>query len=221
MSLTARFRVIGQVLLVLLFSACSEDDYYYPSVKLEFVTVCMDADDHSVTLIPDKGDVLEVVENKSDLRQIPESGLRVVANYEPLEDKQAIIYGMAEILSPCPEPASSDLFSDGIKTDPVTLESIWLGRRYLNMVLQVRLKNGIHYFHFVEERVEETESEKKVTLLLYHDARGDMQAYTQDVYASVPLAGYICEKKLSVLFVYYNESGERIQTGPFVVETDF
>lgn len=220
MYLTVRFRFVCEILLILLLSACSEDDYYYPSVKLEFVTVGMDADGSSVVLIPDKGEMLEVVENRSDLRQIPESGLRVVANYESLANRQAIIYGMAEILAPQPEPADSDLFSKGIKTDPVTLESIWLGRQYLNMVLQVRLKDGMHYFHFVEEHVEETELERKVVLLLYHDAGGDMQAYTQDVYASVPLSGYIGEKKVSVWFAYYNEAGERVQTGPFVVEAD-
>jgi hypothetical protein len=37
-------------------SACGEDDYYYPSVKLEFVTVKAGTDGSIQTLIPDNGE---------------------------------------------------------------------------------------------------------------------------------------------------------------------
>ena len=44
--------------LLLLMSACGEDDYYYPSVKLEFVTVKAGTDGSIQTLIPDNGEAL-------------------------------------------------------------------------------------------------------------------------------------------------------------------
>lgn len=40
--------------LLLLMSACGEDDYYYPSVKLEFVTVKAGTDGSIQTLIMGK-----------------------------------------------------------------------------------------------------------------------------------------------------------------------
>lgn len=46
--------------LLLLMSACGEDDYYYPSVKLEFVTVKAGTDGSIQTLIPDNGEALTV-----------------------------------------------------------------------------------------------------------------------------------------------------------------
>ena len=42
--------------LLLLMSACGEDDYYYPSVKLEFVTVKAGTDGSIQTLITDNGE---------------------------------------------------------------------------------------------------------------------------------------------------------------------
>ena len=41
--------------LLFLMTACGDDDYYYPSVKLEFVTVEAGEDGRIQTLIPDKG----------------------------------------------------------------------------------------------------------------------------------------------------------------------
>ena len=43
--------------LLLLMAACGDDDYYYPSVKMEFVTIEAGDDGRIRTLIPDKGDI--------------------------------------------------------------------------------------------------------------------------------------------------------------------
>ena len=48
-----------------LMTACGDDDYYYPSVKLEFVTVEAGEDGRIQTLIPDKGEVLTVAEDRT------------------------------------------------------------------------------------------------------------------------------------------------------------
>lgn len=45
--------------LLFLMTACGDDDYYYPSVKLEFVTVEAGEDGRIQTLIPDKGGSLD------------------------------------------------------------------------------------------------------------------------------------------------------------------
>ena len=51
--------------LLFLMTACGDDDYYYPSVKLEFVTVEAGEDGRIQTLIPDKGEVLTVSEDRT------------------------------------------------------------------------------------------------------------------------------------------------------------
>ena len=43
--------------LLFLMTACGDDDYYYPSVKLEFVTVKAGDDGRIQALIPDKGEL--------------------------------------------------------------------------------------------------------------------------------------------------------------------
>ena len=42
--------------MLFLMTACGDDDYYYPSVKLEFVTVKAGADGLIQSLLPDKGE---------------------------------------------------------------------------------------------------------------------------------------------------------------------
>ena len=51
--------------LLFLMTACGDDDYYYPSVKLEFVTVEAGEDGRIQTLIPDKGEALPVAEDRT------------------------------------------------------------------------------------------------------------------------------------------------------------
>lgn len=53
--------------MLFLMTACGDDDdYYYPSVKLEFVTVKAGADGLIQSLLPDKGELLTVRETVPD-----------------------------------------------------------------------------------------------------------------------------------------------------------
>ena len=54
--------------LLFLMTGCGDDDYYYPSVKLEFVTVEAGEDGRIQTLIPDKGEALPVAEDRMEVR---------------------------------------------------------------------------------------------------------------------------------------------------------
>ena len=70
--------------LLFLMTACGDDDYYYPSVKLEFVTVEAGEDGRIQTLIPDKGEVLTVSEDRTGSTISPNTSRRVMSNYEVL-----------------------------------------------------------------------------------------------------------------------------------------
>ena len=79
--------------LLFLMTACGDDDYYYPSVKLEFVTVEAGEDGRIQTLIPDKGEALPVAEDRTGSTIAANTSRRVMSNYETMEEG-AKIYSM-------------------------------------------------------------------------------------------------------------------------------
>lgn len=69
--------------MLFLMTACGDDDdYYYPSVKLEFVTVKAGADGLIQSLLPDKGELLTVARDRTGSTISPNSARRVISNYE-------------------------------------------------------------------------------------------------------------------------------------------
>lgn len=80
--------------LLLLMAACGDDDYYYPSVKMEFVTIEAGDDGRIRTLIPDKGDILPVSQDLTGSTISPNTSRRVMSNYETMEEG-AKIYSFA------------------------------------------------------------------------------------------------------------------------------
>ena len=81
--------------------------------------------------------------------------------------------------------------------DPVDVTSIWLGRDYLNMILNVKININSgkqHVFGMIEESVEVEGDETVVTLSLFHDANGDEENYNRRAYISVPLTKYVDEE---------------------------
>lgn len=201
-------------LLVLLtgLSACSnDDDYRYPSVLLEFATVSTGADGAVATIHTDAGNALPVAADRTGSRFQPNVSLRVVCHYEVHgEDRtpEAELYSLYAV--PVTPPVQS--IEGGLKTDPVSVISIWKGRDYLNMVLNVRIKGDEkRTFAFLEERVEAGTGETVVTLLLHHDAKVGGGYLNRRSYLSVPLAKYREANPgvpLRVKFKYHTTDGE-------------
>ena len=78
--------------LLLLMAACGDDDYYYPSVKMEFVTIEAGDDGRIRTLIPDKGDILPVSQDLTGSTISPNTSRRVMSNYETMEeDRKSVV----------------------------------------------------------------------------------------------------------------------------------
>lgn len=201
-------------LLVSLLSSCGDDDYHYPSVKLEFLTAFSGADGSLQSVLTDEGEQYPVLENASKLTIDPNSFVRIVSNYEPVKVADGTVgvklYAALGTISPFPLPA--DKFEDGVKTDPVELQSIWMGTDYLNLLLGIKAQDGKHLLHFIEDELVKDESIGLVTvhLTLYHDAANDVLAYTKRAYVSVPLWQYAEEgvKKVAVTMDINTYSGE-------------
>ena len=209
--------LLGFSLLLALAAGCSREELVYPPVKMEFVSVSSNDRGRLESLLPDKGPLLQIVDDRTSTTVAPDTVMRVITNYEQATDDSAILYAIGSVLSHEPEPRDSEIFKDGIKTDPIALEAGWMGRGYLNLVLLMKVREKIHYFQFVEDSVEENAYRKVVTLSLYHDASGDNEGYTQNVYASVPLQKYASStKKTEVIFRYRSEKGEMVEIGPYI-----
>ena len=125
--------------LACLLAACG-DDYYYPSVRQDFLTAFSGADGRLETVLTDEGETFRVVEDASGMRVGVDAAIRIVANYETLttDDKVAGVklYALLQAISPV--PLAADEFEEGVKTEPSEVQSIWLGHDYLNIILKVK-----------------------------------------------------------------------------------
>lgn len=202
------------LMCVLLVSCDDDDDYHYPSVKLEFLTAQAGADGRLASVLTDEGAKYAVLEDASDTRIDAGASIRIVSNYstEGANGASGVkLYAVLQAISPVPK--SAEEFKDGVKHDPANVSSIWMGLDYLNMILDIKAQNGKHTFHFVEDRVSTDEStgHRTVHLSLYHDDGGDVQAYSRRAYASVPLWHYaeVGINKITVHFSLQTYSGEK------------
>lgn len=204
--------------ILLLLTACEDDEYYYPPVKLEFVTVQAGGDGRMQTLIPDRGDPLPVSKDRTGSIITPNTSRRLLSNYETISEggtAKAVIYSLQELITPAPLPATDPAYKDGIKTDPVEMVSIWMGRNYLNMILNLKVDTGKGHVFGIVEDLSEFETDGIVNLLLYHNASGDEEYYNRRAYVSVPLEKYINNHhpEIKIKFTYhtYGKDGSSVR----------
>lgn len=204
------------VLVFMLVSCGDDDDYHYPSVKLDFLTAQAGADGSLQSVLTDEGETLAIVEDASKTRIDANASARIVSNYGKAEAADGTsgvkLYAVLSAISPVPQ--SADKFKDGIKRDPADILSIWMGIDYLNIMLEIKLQNGKHSFHFIEDEVttDKEAGTRTVRLSLYHDDGGDVQAYTKRAYASIPLRQYAEDgiDKVTIYFSLNTYSGKEV-----------
>lgn len=170
---------------------CQEDDYVYPDMLTEFTEVQTNDKGVLTYLLTDQGDKYQILEREGLDGLTPDSIYRTLCIYQitDVEKETVQLYSAQKVLSMLPKPASA--FSDGIRTDPLDIQSIWLSGKYLNMVLLPMAKDKSHIFHFVENSLtQDNEGRAQLELTLYHDQNGDYEAFTRKTYLSIPLWGY-------------------------------
>lgn len=208
-----RWHVLS-LLFLLLGASCGDDDYHYPDISQDYLTAQSGADGRLETVTDDDGVTLPVLNSVSAPGQAADTTLRIVANYAREEAADgslgARLYAAQLAVSPVPLPAES--FEEGVKNDPASVLSIWLGLDYLNVVLEIKTGGGSHAFHFVEDRVKDLDggTRREVDVTLYHDAADDPQYYTRRAYLSVPLWPYVADgvETLGIRFNLCNYDGE-------------
>ena len=89
-------------LLACLLAGCGDDDYHYPSVKLEFLTAFSGADGYLRSVVTDEGETLPVVEDKTKTNIEANASVRVISNYasEVTADGTAgaVLYALSGVL---------------------------------------------------------------------------------------------------------------------------
>ncbi|MEG2573341.1 MAG: NigD-like C-terminal domain-containing protein [Bacteroides sp.] len=189
-------KIITALSLVFLFAACNKDDeYVYPPVITELLTVQSSSEGTLLNLITDKGENFRVQNGDKVKGMVPDSLYRMLCIYEPLEvtapkEKEASLYSIQQVFSP--DPVESFHFNPMI-TDPITRQSVWMSGGYLNLFLFIKAKDThIHRFHFAEtyDGVIEENGKRKLYLTLYHDKGTDIEAYSQRTCFSIPLRKY-------------------------------
>lgn len=174
------------------FASCTDEDdgYTYPPLLSEFADVCTDEAGLFTYLLADNGERFCIV-NSTELKAdsvTPDTIYRTISRYERVEGGIKLYSMQAISASPA---VKSEAFADGVKADPVEMQSIWRGGSYLNMILLVKSQNKRHAFHFVEDTLTTSPTGTRILRLrLSHDAGDDLQAYTQKAYLSLPLSPY-------------------------------
>lgn len=182
------------ILLSLLSCSGEENKYVFPSVKLEFVNVQTDSKGNIISLTTDKDSVYQIETDRTKSKLEADISTRVICYYEPSTSTisgsyaKADIWSLSKVVSPTPGKLAS---GTQMKTDPVGIQSIWLSGRYINLTLQIKLQSATHSFNFIEESIYYQGGKPQVHLVLYHDNKGDVEAYTRIGYFSTPLEKYI------------------------------
>lgn len=175
------------LLLPLLLSACSDDDYVYPNVLTDMTDLRTDHTGTGQYLITDDGTTWHIQARTGLDGLAPDTTYRTVTMYEPLTGTEAILYNTRQAISPIPRPEAT--FKE-IKTDPVAIQSIWRAGNYLNLILLVKAKDQRHSYHFIENKLESQDGVQTLHLTLYHDRGQDTEGFNRKVYLSVPLWAY-------------------------------
>ncbi len=171
-----------------LLSACGEDEYVYPDLITEITCLKTDSEGFGTEIITDEGKVWHLQEGNRPGELTPDSLYRVVSRFAPINSTEAQAYSFYSTVSPLPKTESE--YQD-IKTDPVTLQSIWRSGDYLNMILQVMVKDQDHKLSFIDNGItENADDTRTLTLTLFHDRNNDVEGFDQKCYLSVPLWHY-------------------------------
>ena len=176
------------IFAVNLFISCGEDEYIYPDVITSFVNLQTNEQGIGYRLITDEGKIMDIpVKQRPSDKLTPDSIYRVISKYVP-KDNEVDVYVLQSVISNIPK--QEDDF-ETIHTDAVSIQSIWRSGEYLNMILQVMVKDQKHQFAFSENGItSDSEGKKTLSFTLYHNRNNDVEGFYHKAYLSIPLWHY-------------------------------
>ena len=173
---------------VVLLTACGEEEYVYPDLITEMSCLKTNAEGFGIQIITDNGTVWNLKEGNRPDSLTADSIYRVVSRFAPVADSEAVAYSFWKVISPLPKPESE---YESIRMEPVDIQSIWRSGDYLNMVLQVMVKDKEHELSFIDNGItSNANGTQTLHLTLYHHRKDDVEGFMQKYYLSVPLWHY-------------------------------
>ena len=173
---------------VVLLTACGEEEYVFPDLITEMSCLRTDSKGFGTQIITDEGTIWHLQEGSRPDSLTADSLYRVVSRFAPVADSEAVAYSFWKVISPLPKPESE---YESIHLDPVDIQSIWQSSNYLNMVLQVMVKDKEHELSFIDNGItSNANGTQTLHLTLFHHRKDDMEGFMQKYYLSVPLWHY-------------------------------
>lgn len=162
-------------LLLLPFSACEKDSERMDDYLVEFATVEKENSGYCFRL--DNGRLLipEETGNYSE-----KNGQRVILNYIPLEGDVIRINFVSDIFT---GTIQSEGFPQHYSDDPVSIQSVWVGGDWLNLIMETE-------YHSEPHKIALFRDYSSTTLDLYfsHSSEDDPPGYSKKIYASFLLS---------------------------------
>ena len=173
---------------VMLLTACGEEEYVFPDLITEMSCLRTDSKGFGTQIITDEGTIWHLQEGSRPDSLTADSLYRVVSRFAPVADSEAVAYSFWKVISPLPKPKSE---YESIHLDPVDIQSIWQSGDYLNMVLQVMVKDKEHELSFIDNGItSNANGTQTLHLTLFHHRKDDVEGFMQKYYLSVPLWHY-------------------------------
>lgn len=205
-------------LLFLLISCSGEDsqegDSTYSFLCAEFVEAHTAAASEIDRATTDDGELLVLSPHINvSWAQKADSTYRALLYYNKVENVGGTVIPISLSRVPVLRAKDATEFEEGVKTDPVKVESAWLskGKAYLNAGLL--LKTGVADDADAIQSIGlvlVSETDTDLTLRLYHDQGGVPQYYTSRVYVSIPLTAVRQMKTIHLLVNTNDGELERI-----------
>ena len=201
---------LALIVTIVLLSCCKNDTYHYPSVKEEFFTAYAGPDSLIQYIITDDG-VLHYVSDSENIDAIlPDSLMRLMGYYEELPKGEVKVHSFLKATAPLAVPVEQ--YADSLPTAPVSLQSAWLGYRYLNMLVNFKSGGKPHKILFLEESRTAIDSAgvANAVVNIYHKDNNDAQIYEVRGYASLPLSPYLSPgvRQLDLQLNYLSYEGD-------------
>ena len=173
---------------VVLLTACGEEEYVYPDLITEMSCLKTNAEGFGIQIITDNGTVWNLKEGNRPDSLTADSVYRVVSRFAPVADSEAVAYSFWKVISPLPKLKSE---YESIHQDPVDIQSIWRSGNYLNMILQIMVKDKEHELSFIDNGITSNANGTQTQhLTLFHHRKDDVEGFMQKYYLSVPLWHY-------------------------------
>lgn len=196
-SAAVTFVVIFPALLLALFTACSSDSYdtgtgSYSLTRADFGEIHSAAPKTADYIVTDDGDRLALTAPKTaDWLAKGDTLYRGIIYYNLKADGRAEVVSMGAV--PVLSAKPQEEFEEGVKTDPLKFESLWLSRsgRFVNIGFYMKVgvaedPEAIHTIGLVDEgTVDNADGTRTAVYRMYHDQGGVPEYYSSRYYVSI------------------------------------